>query len=126
MTAVDAPTPVVLLVDDFDVILSIYEEVLQDAGIRVHVAASGQEAIDKAVAHRPDLIVMDLKMPGLDGFETTRQLKTDHRTSEIPVLAFAGGDASASRLLATGFIGLIKKPSTREEFIAAITPHLRR
>jgi CheY-like chemotaxis protein len=120
-----APSPVVLLVDDFDVILAIYEEVLQDVGIRVRLAASGQDAIQQAIAHRPDLIVMDLKMPGLDGLETTRRLKADPRTAAIPVLAFTG-DADEGRVRAAGCVGLIRKPCTAGEFIAAIEPHLRR
>jgi len=125
MTHGAALPPLVLLVDDFEVLLTIYEEVLQDAGIRVRLAASGQDAIQQAIAHRPDLIVMDLKMPGLDGLETTRRLKADPRTSGIPVLAFTG-DANEGRVQAAGCVGLIKKPCTADEFIAAIRSHLRR
>lgn len=119
------PSPLVLLVDDSYAILDVYGEVLTDVGFRVLVASTGQEAIDQARAQAPDLIVMDLKMPGLDGYETTRRLKADRRTRSIPVVAFSG-DPHDDKAVVAGCVGVIKKPCTADEFVAAIEEQLRR
>lgn len=111
--------PLVLLVDDEPGILDVYGDVITDAGFRVVFATGGQEAIDQARTHKPDVIVMDLKMPGLDGYETTRRLKAERRTHSIPVVAFTG-DPHDDKALAAGCIAVIKKPCRADAFIAAI------
>jgi CheY-like chemotaxis protein len=118
------PAPaLVLLVDDEAGILDIYGEVLTDAGFRVVFAVSGPEAIDQARAHKPDVIVMDLKMPGLDGYETTRRLKANRRTRSIPVVAFTGAEHD-DKAHAAGCVAVIKKPCRADAFITAIKEHL--
>lgn len=116
--------PLVLLVDDEPGILDVYGDVLTDAGFRVVFAISGQEAIDQARAHKPDVIVMDLKMPGVDGYEAARRLKAARRTRSIPVIAFTG-DPHDDKALAAGCVSVIKKPCTADAFIAAIKDALR-
>jgi CheY-like chemotaxis protein len=84
------PGSLVLLVDDYADNRDIYAQFLVHAGLRVEEAENGQEALDKAFALQPDLIVMDLALPGLDGWEATRRLKKDPRTASIPVIALTG------------------------------------
>jgi CheY-like chemotaxis protein len=79
--------PVVLLVDDFQDNREMYAMYLDHAGFRVVEATNGHEALDVAFSRVPDVIVMDLSLPGLDGWEATRRLKADARTRHIPVLA---------------------------------------
>lgn len=79
-----------LVVDDFDDNREMYAEYLQHAGYRVIEAADGKAAVDRATRSRPDLIVMDLSLPVMDGWEATRVLKSDPRTRGIPVIALTG------------------------------------
>jgi CheY-like chemotaxis protein len=85
----DSP-PTVLIVDDFDDNRQMYAEFLTFSGFRVLEAADGAEAVAKATDHLPDLVVMDLSLPVLDGWEATRRLKGDPRTRHIPVVALTG------------------------------------
>jgi two-component system, cell cycle response regulator DivK len=80
----------VLLVDDYADNRDIYVQFLTYSGLRVEEAENGHQALDKAFALHPDVIVMDLSLPGLDGWEATRRLKDDPRTRDIPVIALTG------------------------------------
>jgi two-component system cell cycle response regulator DivK len=82
--------PLILVVDDFPDNRQMYAEFLTFSGLRVEEAENGHEALEKAFAMLPDLIVMDLSLPGLDGWEATRRLKRDARTKRIPVIALTG------------------------------------
>ena len=83
-------SPLILVVDDYQDAREMYAEYLQFSGFRVAEARNGNEAIEQAFALRPDLILMDLSLPGMDGWEATRQLKSDERTRHIPVVALTG------------------------------------
>ena len=89
MTA-DKQSPLILVVDDYQDAREMYAEYLQFSGFRVAEAKTGSEAIEKAFELRPALILMDLSLPGMDGWEATRQLKADERTRHIPVVALTG------------------------------------
>jgi two-component system cell cycle response regulator DivK len=80
----------VLVVDDFEDNRAMYAEFLRFSGFDVVEATNGLEAIQKAISDLPDLVVMDLSLPVLDGWEATRRLKGDPRTSHIPVVALTG------------------------------------
>ena len=80
-----ADKPLVLVVDDFQDNREMYCEYLAFAGFRVIEAANGQEAVDQAFEKLPDVIIMDLSLPVMDGWEATRLLKRDERTRTIPV-----------------------------------------
>jgi two-component system, cell cycle response regulator DivK len=82
--------PLVLVVDDYQDAREMYAEYLEFSGFRVAEAKDGAEALDKAFALLPDLILMDLSLPVLDGWEATRRLKGDERTRAIPVVALTG------------------------------------
>lgn len=79
--------PLVLVVDDHQDAREMYAEYLQFSGFRVVEASSGTEAVARAIDDHPDVIVMDLSLPGMDGWEATRRIKADDRTRDIPVLA---------------------------------------
>src|SRR3954466_852148 len=80
----------ILLVDDFQDNREMYAEYLTYSGYRVEEAATGPEALEKAFSLLPDLILMDLSLPGIDGWEATRRLKSDPRTTKIPIIALTG------------------------------------
>ena len=84
------PAPLILVVDDYQDAREMYAEYLQFSGFRVAEARNGNEALEQAFALKPDLILMDLSLPGMDGWEATRVLKADERTRTIPVVALTG------------------------------------
>jgi two-component system, cell cycle response regulator DivK len=82
--------PRVLLVDDYPDARDMYSEYLEYSGYDVIQAANGMEALQRAVDDKPDIILMDLSLPVMDGWEATRRLKADERTAGIPVVALTG------------------------------------
>jgi two-component system, cell cycle response regulator DivK len=88
--ATDTDSPLVLVVDDFQDNREMFAEFLSLSGFRVAEASTGREALDRAFALIPDVILMDLSLPELDGWEATRFLKRDPRTSHIPIVALTG------------------------------------
>lgn len=102
----------VLLVDDEPDNIEVVAESLEFYGMTVRTAGNGQQALDVLLDWMPNLILLDLSMPVMDGWETLRALKADPQTQDIPVLAFSAhaiiGDAE--RALAAGFDGYMTKP----------------
>ena len=86
----DQKMPLILVVDDYQDAREMYAEYLQYSGFRVAEARNGNEAVDQAFALKPDLILMDLSLPGMDGWEATRRLKADEGTRHIPIVALTG------------------------------------
>ena len=82
--------PRVLLVDDYPDAREMYTEYLEYSGFEVVEAENGAEALQRAVDATPDIILMDLSLPVMDGWEATRRLKADERTASIPVVALTG------------------------------------
>jgi CheY-like chemotaxis protein len=82
--------PLILVVDDYQDAREMYAEYLQFSGFQVAEARNGNEAVEQAFALKPDLILMDLSLPGMDGWEATRRLKADDRTKHIPIVALTG------------------------------------
>ncbi|MBK9264326.1 MAG: response regulator [Polyangiaceae bacterium] len=118
----DADSPLVLIVDDFDDNREMFTEFLSFSGFRVAQAATGKEAIERAFSLLPDLILMDLSLPELDGLEATRCLKSDERTKRIPVLALTGhavaGHSRDAR--AAGCAAFLTKPCLPEVLLNEI------
>jgi two-component system cell cycle response regulator DivK len=114
--------PVVLLVDDYDDAREMYAEYLKFSGFETVQASSGPEAVRQALDNRPDIVVMDLSLPVMDGWEATRRLKADERTASIPVLALSGhAFANLSQTAKqAGFDGFVAKPCLPEDLIAEI------
>jgi two-component system response regulator CpxR len=84
--------PLVLVIDDSSDALEVYDIALTLEGFAVEGARDGREGVRKAVDLRPDLIITDLAMPVMNGWETIRELRADERTRRIPIIACSGGD----------------------------------
>lgn len=114
--------PLVLLVDDFDDAREMYADHLETSGFRTAQASDGQEALAKARELRPDVILMDLSLPGIDGWEVTRRLKRDPRTRRAAILALTAhafrGEEERAR--AAGCDGFIAKPCLPQDLVAHI------
>ena len=82
--------PLILVVDDYADNRAMYAEYLQFSGFRVEEAADGEEAVTKAAELLPDVVVMDLSLPVMDGWEATRRIKADARTAHVAVIALTG------------------------------------
>ena len=124
-----APTPRrprVLLVDDYADAREMYTEYLEFAGFDVVQAGNGMEAVQRAVDAAPDIILMDLSLPVMDGWEATRRLKADHRTASIPVVALTGHAlASISEgAKAAGCAAFVTKPCLPEDLVREIRQSL--
>jgi two-component system, cell cycle response regulator DivK len=103
--------PVVLIVDDNEKNRKLARDVLRAAGLRTLEAARGKEAIALAAARRPDVILLDLRLPDMEGTDVARGLRGGARTARIPVVALtASPPAGGDRLLAAGFDGYLQKP----------------
>jgi two-component system cell cycle response regulator DivK len=110
--------PLVLIVDDNDRNRKLASDVLRLARFRTLEAATAAEGIALASEHLPDVILMDLRLPDLDGTEAARMLQADPRTSRIPVVAVTALplDARDDWLFDAGFAGYIVKPIDIDEF----------
>ena len=119
--------PLILLVEDYDDAREMYRDYLEYAGFQVETARDGHEALVKARASNPDLILMDLSLPGLDGWEATRMLKTDPTTSHLIVVALSAHALSAEgdRARRAGCDGFIAKPCLPNELVEQMTTFLR-
>ena len=112
----------ILIVDDSPVDVQNLKNILIDAGHMVTVATSGFEGVAKAKANPPDVIMMDVNMPGLDGFSAARQLTQDAGTKGIPVVFVTGKDQKVDRMFAQmlGAKGFVTKPYTADQILAQI------
>jgi two-component system cell cycle response regulator DivK len=110
--------PVVLIVDDNEKNLKLARDVLRAAGFRTLDAASGAEAITLAAEHVPDLVLLDLRLPDMDGAEVAHELRDGARTRGIPVVALSALrlTADGDELRAAGFAGYLEKPISVAEF----------
>ena len=120
-------SPLILVVDDFADNREMYTQFLEFSGFRVAEAQNGHEALEKAFDLRPDLIVMDLSLPGLDGWEATRRLKADDRTRGIPVIALTGHALAghSKGAMDAGCDAFITKPCLPERLMEEIKSMLK-
>lgn len=112
----------ILVVDDDADMLTLLEAALHEVGHETLLAASGAFAITQAVAHRPDLIVLDLLMPAMSGFEVCSELTSDPRTRDIPIVLLTGVSQTTTKLegLACGAIEYVTKPFEVVELLARL------
>ena len=112
----------ILVVEDNDMNMQLVEFLLEEGGYDIVKAASGEEALAVTREHEPDLILMDIHLPGMDGLSVVRAMKTDDRTRRIPILALTAhamrGDKD--RFLEAGCDGYISKPIDVKTFVASI------
>lgn len=114
--------PLILVVDDYADNREMYSAFLRFHGLEVMEAANGTEALDHAFARTPDLVVMDLSLPGVDGWQATRLLKADPRTKDVPVIAVTGHALAGApeRAAEAGCDGFLTKPCLPENLLDEI------
>jgi CheY-like chemotaxis protein len=114
--------PLVLVVDDVDDNRRLYVNTLTDAGYTVEQATNGQEALEKIGKTRPALVVMDLSMPVLDGWEATRRIKKDPSTADIVIIALTGHATNYGLVQAkeAGAEAVLTKPCLAEDLLALV------
>ena len=117
----------ILAIDDSAETLKLLVSILSEAGHRVRPATSGELALRSIAARRPDLILLDVRMPGMDGFELCRHLKSTEGTWDIPVLFLSAADEAADKVrgFELGGHDYIPKPFQAEELLARVRTHLR-
>ena len=114
--------PLILVVDDYQDAREMYAEYLQYSGFRVAEAKNGNEAVAQARSLKPDLILMDLSLPGMDGWEATRVLKADEETRHIPIVALTGhalaGASEGARK--AGCDSFVTKPCLPDDLVVEV------
>ncbi len=117
----------ILVVDDNPTNLEVLSESLIQAGFQVAVAIDGESALEQVVYHRPELILLDVMMPGIDGFETCQRLKENPETYDIPVIFMTALSDTQHKVrgLSLGAVDYITKPFQQEEVIARVRIHLK-
>jgi two-component system cell cycle response regulator DivK len=118
----------ILIVDDNEKNVKLARDVLRFAGYRTLEAGTAGEGLSLAAEHLPDLVLMDIRLPDVDGTVALQRLRVDERTAGIPVVALTSfamkGDRE--RFIAAGFDGYLEKPITVREFPDQVRSHLTR
>jgi two-component system cell cycle response regulator DivK len=109
-------SPLVLIVDDNQTNLKLARDVLRAAGFRTIEAASGAAGVALAERHLPDVVLMDIGLPDMDGTTAVRKLKEATRTAPIPVVALSALPLEGDWFLGAGFAGYLEKPINVAEF----------
>ena len=119
--------PKVLVVEDYPDARELYEQYLAHKGFHVESARDGHEALAAAAAHHPDVILMDLSMPGLDGWEATRRLKADPATADVPIVAVTGHALAGQDVAArnAGCDAYVTKPCLPQDLVEIVRAILR-
>ena len=120
--------PLILLVEDHAELRQMYAQQLELSGFEVIQAANGADALTHTAAHAPDVVLMDLSLPIIDGWEATRRLKTDERTAHIPVVALTAHDGAGELQRATraGCDWFVPKPCPPDALVTEIRRVLAR
>ena len=115
----------ILVVEDNAKNMKLFRDVLVATGYRTLEATTGSEALDMASEHTPDLVLMDIQLPDLDGVQALHRLRADARTAGIPVLALTAQAMSGDRerFLEAGFDGYLSKPVDVVELIQVVREH---
>jgi signal transduction histidine kinase len=126
MSSKNLDTGVILIVDDNPTNLKVLFKLLADSGFKVLVAQDGEDAIEQLDYGLPDLILLDVLMPGMDGFETCRHLKAKESTKDVPVIFMTALSETVDKVkgLNLGAVDYITKPLQHEEVLARVKVHL--
>ncbi|MDQ6950399.1 MAG: response regulator [Mariprofundales bacterium] len=118
----------ILVVDDVPTNRELASEILEMEDHEIVHANNGQEALDRMIERVPDLVLMDLRMPVMDGIEATRRIKADPATRHVPVLALTASVmvGERERVLREGFDGFITKPIDLAELVSSVEQALAR
>jgi CheY-like chemotaxis protein len=117
----------VLVVEDNERNMRLFRDVLQAAGHRTLEATTGERAVELAGEHGPDLVLMDIQLPGFDGVVALSRLRSDERTRAVPVLALTAQamDGDRERFLAAGFDGYLSKPVNIADLVDTVGRYAR-
>jgi two-component system, cell cycle response regulator DivK len=117
---------VILVVEDNPRNLKLVRDLLEHLGHRTLAAGTGEEAIELAHEHRPDLVLMDVQLPGMDGVEAVTRLRADPGTADLRIVALTAFamKADRERFLACGFDGYLEKPLSVRDFPGQIADQL--
>jgi two-component system, cell cycle response regulator DivK len=112
----------ILVVEDNQKNMKLFRDVLLAKGYRTLEATTGEEAVALAAQHTPDLVLMDIQLPGIDGVEALGRLRADGRAASVPVLALTAQamEGDRERFLAAGFDGYLSKPVNIADLIAMV------
>ena len=112
----------ILVVEDNDKNMKLFREILAAKGYRTLEAKTGEAAVALAAEHSPDLVLMDIQLPDIDGIEALSRLRADVRTASLPVIALTAQamEGDRERFLAVGFDGYVSKPVNIHDFIATV------
>jgi len=127
MMQLDYRDNTVLIIDDEPANIQLVSEYLVAQGIEIMMAKNGPDGINRAKKGQPDLIVLDIRMPGIDGYEVCHQLKTDESTKDIPVIFMTGLTELDDKLkaFAVGGVDYVSKPFQQSELLARVCVHLQ-
>jgi len=119
--------PLVLLVEDNPRNVKLVRDVLEFAGFTVVIADSGEDGVALATSTLPDLILMDIQLPGIDGYAALEQIRGNGATTHIPVIALTAFamDGDRDRVLSSGFDGYMEKPISVRDFPTEVRRHLQ-
>jgi signal transduction histidine kinase len=117
----------ILIIEDNPNNLGVIVDYLEEVGLKIVVARNGEMGLKRAQFAKPDIILLDVMMPGIDGFETCLRLKADKKTQDIPVIFMTALDDPEDKLkgFEVGGVDYITKPIQHEEVLARVTTHLR-
>ena len=112
----------ILVVEDNAKNMKLFRDVLVAKGYRTLEATTGREAVELAGEHGPDLVLMDIQLPDIDGIEALGRLRADDRTASVPIIALTAQamEGDRERFLAAGFDGYVSKPVNIAEFVATV------
>ncbi|MFK5915088.1 MAG: response regulator [Woeseiaceae bacterium] len=116
----------ILIVDDSRTAIAVLKKTLAPTGYSIISAPTGEEGIEMAKNHTPDLILMDVIMPGLNGFQATRILRKEPSTATIPIIIISGNEQATEKFwgLRVGANGFLPKPVERTELFHLLREHL--
>ena len=112
----------ILIAEDNEKNMKLFRDVLELNGFETLEASTGEQAIELATQHTPDLVLMDIRLPGADGLEALRRLRDDERTADIPIVALTAQAMAGDRerFLEAGFNGYVSKPVNVADFISTV------
>jgi two-component system cell cycle response regulator DivK len=115
-------SPRILVVEDNERNMKLFCDLLQASGYHTLEATTGESAVELALEHRPDLVLMDIQLPDIDGVEALGRLRADERSATLPVLALTAQamEGDRERFLAAGFDGYLSKPVNIADFVTTV------